>query len=205
MKIKFVKANRALNVSTSAMFLALGVLFSLLFHAVGLGSQFSPMHLPVLLAGMICGPLSGLIVGFLAPFISSLVSGMPPVFPMAVAMAFELAVYGFVAGLLMCVFSESRNKTLKNLNIVLSLLVAMIAGRCVYGAVMWILTAIQGGAYTFAVFIGAVLLDSWPGWLLQLLAVPAVMYVLKSAHILEKYDMRPVYVQQTETDGEQQK
>ena len=27
MKIKFVKANRALNVSTSAMFLALGVLF----------------------------------------------------------------------------------------------------------------------------------------------------------------------------------
>ena len=132
MKIKFVKANRALNVSTSAMFLALGVLFPLLFHAVGLGSQFSPMHLPVLLAGMICGPLSGLIVGFLAPFISSLVSGMPPVFPMAVAMAFELAVYGFVAGLLMCVFSESRNKTLKNLNIVLSLLVAMIAGRCVY-------------------------------------------------------------------------
>lgn len=128
MKIKFVKANRALNVSTSAMFLALGVLFPLLFHAVGLGSQFSPMHLPVLLAGMICGPLSGLIVGFLAPFISSLVSGMPPVFPMAVAMAFELAVYGFVAGLLMCVFSESRNKTLKNLNIVLSLLVAMIAG-----------------------------------------------------------------------------
>ena len=187
------------------MFLALGVLFPLLFHAVGLGSQFSPMHLPVLLAGMICGPLSGLIVGFLAPFISSLVSGMPPVFPMAVAMAFELAVYGFVAGLLMCVFSESRNKTLKNLNIVLSLLVAMIAGRCVYGAVMWILTAIQGGAYTFAVFIGAVLLDSWPGWLLQLLAVPAVMYVLKSAHILEKYDMRPVYVPQTETDGEQQK
>ena len=187
------------------MFLALGVLFPLLFHAVGLGSQFSPMHLPVLLAGMICGPLSGLIVGFLAPFISSLVSGMPPVFPMAVAMAFELAVYGFVAGLLMCVFSESRNKTLKNLNIVLSLLVAMIAGRCVYGAVMWILTAIQGGPYTFAVFIGAVLLDSWPGWLLQLLAVPAVMYVLKSAHILEKYDMRPVYVQQTEPDGEQQK
>lgn len=73
----------------------------------------------------------------------------------------------------------------QNLNIVLSLLVAMIAGRCVYGAVMWILTAIQGGPYTFAVFIGAVLLDSWPGWLLQLLAVPAVMYVLKSAHILE--------------------
>ena len=129
MKIKFVKANRALNVSTSAMFLALGVLFPLLFHAVGLGSQFSPMHLPVLLAGMICGPLSGLIVGFLAPFISSLVSGMPPVFPMAVAMAFELAVYGFVAGLLMCVFSESRNKTLKNLNIVLSLLVAMMRIR----------------------------------------------------------------------------
>ena len=83
MKIKFVKANRALNVSTSAMFLALGVLFPLLFHAVGLGSQFSPMHLPVLLAGMICGPLSGLIVGFLAPFISSLVSGMPPVFPLS--------------------------------------------------------------------------------------------------------------------------
>ena len=59
--------------------------------------------------------------------------------------------------------------------------------------------------YNFAVFIGAVLLDSWRGWLLQVLAVPAVMYVLKSAHILEKYDMRPVYVQQTETDGEQQK
>lgn len=201
MKIRFVKANKALNVSTSAMFLALGILFPLLFHAVNLGSQFSPMHLPALLAGMICGPLSGLAVGFLTPLLSSLISGMPPIFPMAIAMAFELAVYGFVSGLFMSIFSVAESKTVKNLSIVLSLVIAMLAGRCVYGLVMWILTAIQGGAYTFAVFIGAVLLDSWPGWILQLLAVPAIMYVLKSAHILEKYDLRPIYEKPSETDG----
>lgn len=112
MKIRFVKANKALNVSTGAMFLALGILFPLLFHAVNLGSQFSPMHLPVLLAGMICGPLSGLVVGFLTPLLSSLISGMPPIFPMAVAMAFELAVYGFVSGLFMSIFfgGEKQNR-----------------------------------------------------------------------------------------------
>lgn len=197
MKLNLFKANKALNISTSAMFLALGILFPLLFHAMGLGSQFSPMHLPILLAGMICGAMSGLAVGLLTPFLSSLISSMPPIFPMAVAMAFELAVYGFVSGLFMSIFSGVKNKVIKNLGIFLALVIAMIAGRCVFGIVMWILTAIQGGTYTFAIFIGSVLLNSWPGCILQLIAVPAIMYVLKSARILEKYDLLPVYVEPT--------
>ena len=56
------------------------------------------MHIPALLCGFLCGWPWGLAVGFIAPLLRSVIFGMPPMFPTAVAMAFELAVYGGMAG-----------------------------------------------------------------------------------------------------------
>lgn len=44
--------NRATrNIVLSALFIALGIIIPILFHAVGMGSVFLPMHIPVILAG----------------------------------------------------------------------------------------------------------------------------------------------------------
>ena len=36
------------------LFVAMGVLVPIMFHAVGLGKTFLPMHIPVILSGFYC-------------------------------------------------------------------------------------------------------------------------------------------------------
>lgn len=43
------------NLVMSALFVALGILIPMIFHSMGLGKAFLPMHIPVLLAGFILG------------------------------------------------------------------------------------------------------------------------------------------------------
>ena len=54
----------------AALFLALGVVFPQLFHAIGAGPVFLPMHIPVLLCGLICGWQYGGICGLVVPLLS---------------------------------------------------------------------------------------------------------------------------------------
>jgi hypothetical protein len=69
------------KLTLSAVFLALGVLLPILFHAIGLGSVFLPMFWPVAAAGYFL-PLSlTVFVGALTPVLSFLLTGMPPVAP----------------------------------------------------------------------------------------------------------------------------
>lgn len=39
----------------AALFVALGLLLPVMFHAIGAGPVMLPMHIPVLLCGFICG------------------------------------------------------------------------------------------------------------------------------------------------------
>ena len=39
------------NIVKGALFIALGVLIPQIFHSIGAGPMFLPMHIPVLLAG----------------------------------------------------------------------------------------------------------------------------------------------------------
>jgi hypothetical protein len=89
------------KLTLSAAFLALGVLFPILFHAVGLGSVFLPMYWPVAAAGFFL-PLSfAVLVGVITPALSFLLTGMPPVSPPVLqVMVPELAVLAFLVGLL---------------------------------------------------------------------------------------------------------
>ena len=114
----------------TAVCLALCVVLPLALHAIpDAGTLLSPMHLPVLLCGLICGWPYGLICGLLGPVLSSAITGMPPAAYMP-PMIVELAVYGFVSGLLMQLICT------KNLyaDMYISLLVAMLLGRIVAGA-----------------------------------------------------------------------
>ena len=136
------------------------------------GSMLLPMHIPVLLCGFICGAPWGLLVGFIAPLLRSFVLGMPPLFPTAICMAFELAAYGFVAGLMHKILPR------KKVFIYCSLIVSMIVGRIIWGIVMLTVMGISGGAFTFAAFIAGAITNAIPGIIVQIILIPVLGMVL---------------------------
>ncbi|MCF0260706.1 MAG: hypothetical protein HUJ54_12680 [Erysipelotrichaceae bacterium] len=101
-------------------------------------------------------------------------------FPMAVSMAFELAVYGCVAGFL---FNSYRHKCLWALY--KALIAAMIAGRCVFGTVMAVLMTASGQNYTIPMFVSSTVISAAPGILLQLVLIPGIMLALKKTHYMK--------------------
>lgn len=155
----------------SGMFLALGLVLPFLTGQLpGLGSALLPMHIPVILCGFICGRKYGAGVGFIVPILRSFLFSMPPMFPVAIAMAFELAVYGFTTGLLYEKLPKSKFST------VVALVVAMMAGRIVWGIVSLILFGIMGNAFSIGMFIGGAFLNAIPGIVVQLILIPAILY-----------------------------
>jgi hypothetical protein len=87
------------KLTLSAAFLALGVLFPIVFHLIGLGSIFLPMFWPVAASGFFL-PLSfAVLVSALTPAVSFLLTGMPPP-PILQVMIPELVVLAALVHLL---------------------------------------------------------------------------------------------------------
>ena len=166
--------NEIKNITLSAMFLALAFVMPFLTGQIPqIGSMLCPMHIPVLLCGFFCGAPWGLGVGFIAPILRSFIIGMPYMFPTAFCMAFELAVYGFVAGLL-------HNKLpKKKINVYVSLLCAMIMGRLVWGLVMFMCMGFDVSAFGFQAFLAGAVLNAVPGIVLQIVLIPIVVITLE--------------------------
>ena len=158
----------------AALCLALALVLPFLTGQIPqVGSALCPMHIPVLLCGFLCGWPWGLAVGFIAPLLRSVVFGMPPMIPTALAMAFELATYGAVAGFLYRKFPKQLPW------IYVSLPIAMIAGRVVWGVARLILAGIQGNGFTFAMFISGAITTAIPGIIVQLILIPVIVNALK--------------------------
>ena len=134
-----------------------------------------PMHIPVLLCGFICGWPWGLAVGFIAPPLRSALFGMPAMFPGAIAMAFELAVYGGMSGFLRTRLPRTEASTWA------VLLISMIAGRLVWGAVRFLLAGVTGSAFTWALFLSGAILNAIPGIILQLIIIPILVIAMEKA------------------------
>jgi thiamine transporter ThiT len=162
------------------MFLALGLTLPFLTGQIKqIGSMLLPMHLPVFLCALICGWPYGLAVGLILPVMRSLLFGMPPLYPVAVSMTFELATYAFVSGFLY----EKINRH-KIWAVYVSLISAMLAGRAVWGIVQAILLGIGGNAFTFKAFMAGAFLNAFPGIILQLILIPAIMLALTKAKLV---------------------
>lgn len=162
------------------MLFALGIVLPFLTGQIPqIGSMLLPMHIPVFLCGLICGWKHGLFVGFVLPIARSLLFGMPPMYPTALAMSFELAAYGAIAG---AIYNREGFFCIKSLY--RSILVAMVAGRVVWGAVMLVLMGIKGGAFTGTAFISGALINAIPGIILQLVFIPTVMLALHKTGLL---------------------
>ena len=173
--------NKILKMVLAAFFLALAYVMPFLTGQIPeIGAMLCPMHLPVLLCGFICGPVWGVTVGLVAPVLRSMMTGgFPPMFPTAVCMAFELATYGAVAGLM------HRLLPRKKPYVYCSLLTAMLAGRLIWGAAMFVCMGINGGAFTFAAFLAGAFTNAIPGILVQILLIPVLVMVLDNPKILK--------------------
>jgi len=98
-------------------------------------------------------------------------------FPEAVSMAFELAVYGGVTGFL------RRKLAGGKIQIYLTLLIAMIAGRVVWGLVRYALTVFPGQTFTFDLFLASAILKAIPAIVLQAVLIPLLVMALEKAGV----------------------
>lgn len=169
----------------AAMFLALAYLLPLVTMQIQeIGNMLTPMHIPIILAGFILGPYYGLVLGFIAPLTRSLMFGMPPIYPTALCMSFELATYGFISGLFFKYIF--KNKTLIT-NIYLSLIIAMIFGRFIWGIARLLCGLIDANMFTFSLFISGAFITAWPGIIIQLILIPLIMYALYKTNLLKRF------------------
>ena len=163
----------------SAICLALALVLPFLTGQIPqIGSALCPMHLPVLLAGFLCGPWWAAAVGFVAPLLRHAMFSMPPLLT-AIAMAFELCTYGLVSGLLWR--KSSKNVT----NIYLSLIIAMVAGRLVWGAAQVVILGLSDSAFSWAAFWAGAIANAVPGIIVQLILIPILVLALRKAKLAD--------------------
>lgn len=149
----------------SAMMAALALTLPMAFHAVGLGSSFLPLLLPLLLNGFLVPFRWAVPVAAVVPIASSLATGMPPMYPpIAVVMAAEAAV---LAGVAAGVFAVTRPRVWP------ALAAAIILGR----TTMLLLTWQQAGRFGLppAFSAAAALVQGMPGVILQCAVVPVIV------------------------------
>lgn len=158
------------------MFLAAGLILPFFTGQIReIGSMLLPMHIPVLLCGFFCGKEYGFAVGGILPLLRSFCFGMPALYPSAISMAFELAAYGFFAGLFYPLFPR------KNLwSVYGSLLSSMVLGRLAWGVAQTVLLGLSGEIFSLAAFWTGGFAKALPGIVLQLILVPAVVLSVKA-------------------------
>ena len=103
---------------------------------------------------------------------------MPDMFPTAVSMAFELAVYGAAAGALY------RALPRKTVSVYLSLIIAMIAGRLVWGVMRYLLAGLAHSTFTPALFLVGAVTTAIPGIILHIILIPALVIAMDKARLI---------------------
>lgn len=168
------KNNKVYLLVLTAMFLALTFILPFFTGQIPtVGKALSPMHIPVLLCGFFCGPWFAMGLGFVAPLLRSLLFGMPPMVPVAIPMAFELACYGFLAGLLYQMLPK------RNLYIYVALIVAMLGGRIVWGLVKFAMAGLVNVPFSFDMFLAGGFINAVPGIILHIVLIPILVMALK--------------------------
>ena len=156
----------------ASLFLALALALPFLTGQIPqIGIMLTPMHFPVLLCGYLCGWQWGMVVGFAAPLLRSVLFGMPVMYPMTVCMALEPATYAAVSGMLYQSLPQKR------CFLYVSLAVAMISGRLVWGWTRFLCAGLDTDAFGLSAFWAGAVGMSIPGILLQLVIVPVLVTV----------------------------
>ena len=173
------KMSQIKNLCVSAVCVALCCVLPPVFHSVGLGTAFSPLHIPVLLCGLICGPWYGLACGIIGPVLCSLINSMPGP-AMLIHMVPELVTYGLATGLSMKFVRTGKTPA----DLYISLASAMILGRIVGGIVQSFVYMGTDSAMTLAGWAAAYFGSSLPGIVCHLLVIPVLYFALVKARLI---------------------
>ncbi len=183
---------RVRRLTYAALYLAIAMVLPFLTGQIPqIGAMLSPMHIPVFLCGFLCGWPWGLAVGLIAPLLRSVLFGMPAMFPTAVAMTFELAVYGGLSGFLHRRLRCPRpdgflRRHLPAMpasagSVYAPLIIAMLAGRAVWGAARVLLAGLSGSGFTWAMFLAGAFTSAVPGIILHILLIPPLVIAMERA------------------------
>lgn len=158
----------------SAMCLALCVVLPMAFHAIpNGGSLFSPMHLPVMIAGLACGPYFGLLVAVFGPFLSYIVTSMPGLSYLP-SMIIECAFYGMIPYIMLKLFKFKKIY----LTLYISLFIGMVCGKIAGGLVQTAINLKGGNPYSLKIWFTSYIVGCWPGMLIQIVLVPNLIFFL---------------------------
>ena len=163
----------------TAVCIALCYVLPLAFHAVGLGSVFSPMHIPVLLCGIVCGGGYGTFCGIAGPVLSSVLSGMPTATGL-ISMVPELAAYGLVSGLVLRYLRTGKLLA----DLYTALVCAMFLGRIAGGIASALFYLGHGEHFTIALWAGSYFAGALPGIVCHLIVIPLLVLTLMKARII---------------------
>ncbi len=169
--------------SLAGVFLALGILLPIFFHALNIGGTvFLPMHLPVLLGGFFLPWWISGLVGLLIPLLGFFLTSMPPV-PVLFPMMGELLVYGVFASI------SFRNW---KWGIFPSLILSMVLGRLASIFFNWLfLSVISGKNLDFFQLVWALFVIGLPGIIIQLFLIPFIVKaVQKESHFFLSWGPR---------------
>lgn len=149
------------------------------FHSVGLGTAFSPLHIPVLLCGLVCGGLYGCLCGFVGPVLASVITGMPGP-AMLISMVPELMTYGLVSGVMMNIVKTKRLYP----DLYISLAAAMLAGRIVGGIAKALFYTGTGEGFTLAIWVSSYFVATAPGIVAHMIVIPLLVATLMKARLI---------------------
>jgi hypothetical protein len=152
------------------LFGAAALLLPMVFHLVHLGRVFMPMYLPLVTLAFFVRPVPAALTALVLPLLSGLVTGMPPFYPpTAPIMSVELAVMGALIALL--------RGLLPRLPVPAILVPVLLLGR-VLGIGLIYLTA-RFMQLPEKYVLGASILSGWPGIVLMIVAIPAIVHLSK--------------------------
>jgi hypothetical protein len=156
----------------AALFSAMGIIFPMFFHYLGLGSAFLPMFLPVMMGSLLVPTSIAVSIGILTPLVSFLLTGMPPMFPPILPlMLVELTLVSATVSLLFFRWKRS---------VWFALIVAMAADRLLLFILVYLLAPAFGLPKT--IFSLAMVWHGVPGILLIFLVIPFAIRQLRQKY-----------------------
>jgi hypothetical protein len=156
---------RTRQLTLSAMFVALSVLFPIFFHSIGLGSIFMPMFWPIAAAAFFLSMPLALAVSLLSPLLSSLTTGMPPISPPILhVMVLELSA-------LAATIQWLHQK--RGWSVLISLFAGLVTSRFILFIIVLVAAPLLG--LPPKIFSIAMVVKGLPGMVIMLILVPVIV------------------------------
>jgi hypothetical protein len=156
------------EIAYSTVFGAAAMLLPVIFHVFHLGSMFMPMYLPLVTLSFFVGPMPAALTALLLPLLSGAITGMPSFYPpIAFIMSVELAA--------MCGIIAFIRLALPKIHELIILIPVLLLGRCIGVGLIYLMAVFMQLPAKFVA--GASLISGWPGIILMIVAIPAIIRI----------------------------